>query len=202
VFKQLCWLKVHITYKRTRTCLDCHLSETGVSVRDRLQSRNISESQKLMYDLPSQLLPLASYEIRVSYPATTPLSISLSFDAESEPTSRKLLNAEKLMFRTDEKGLIKVRAKHCVVNVNPVQGYSNAKRVIMTASYVGKANSGVMVEAEVAEFDIVLERLLHDVPWPVLKLFLLLVLCGLLIVIGWHEVFDIGRDDRRGDKSV
>jgi hypothetical protein len=65
-----------------------------------------SQSIDFNYQLKN-LLPSTSYEVRVSYPAIPPLNIAMQF-RDQQFNSRKLLNTEKLMFKTLENGEIDV----------------------------------------------------------------------------------------------
>jgi len=49
------------------------------------------------------------YEVRVSYPSAVPANIELEFARNTDhTTARKLLNTEKIMFRTDTSGRVVV----------------------------------------------------------------------------------------------
>lgn len=57
----------------------------------------------------TKLQPDTKYEIRISYPATEPMTFNMRLLYEeklSTSTMRQLLNIEKLSFATNDKGLI------------------------------------------------------------------------------------------------
>ena len=96
----------------------------GVAVREHVVASNRNDDDdsdvavRFEYEL-AELRSASSYEVRVSYPATVPLAVTIAFESEknindgdsdrAQRGSRTLLNTEKLMFRTDAMSRIEVR---------------------------------------------------------------------------------------------
>lgn len=73
--------------------------------------------QAMLYELVG-LQPASQYEVRVSYPATVPSAFDLQF--HTAPSGRRLRNVEKLVFLTDEQGLVRGAAQP-LVRVTPLR---------------------------------------------------------------------------------
>ncbi|KAL6524042.1 hypothetical protein OROMI_031137 [Orobanche minor] len=69
------------------------------------------------------LRPHTRYEVKISYPASIPASFSLRLSRGTSDLGlnhgRKLLNTEKLIFKTDGMSLIEQGGMYVVVNVKP-----------------------------------------------------------------------------------
>lgn len=90
----------------------CKILLEGVIVMERVafQRDDANAVHLRQYEIAAESLqPSTTYEVRVSYPATLPLAISVTFADDMQVTGRSLLNTEKLMFRTDSFGQIEVR---------------------------------------------------------------------------------------------
>eukprot|EP01095_Lingulamoeba_sp_RSL-Kostka_P000348 TRINITY_DN10539_c0_g1_i1.p1 TRINITY_DN10539_c0_g1~~TRINITY_DN10539_c0_g1_i1.p1 ORF type:complete len:189 (-),score=6.85 TRINITY_DN10539_c0_g1_i1:32-598(-) len=117
------------------------------------------------------LKPNSHYEIRISYPAINPTLFSIEWIHENDnkdldlSKTRKLLNTEKLMFQTDESGLINGNQKSWVKITAENEGLTNIPNA----------------DTRTITYNIVLESLLYGIPYPVVIMIILLLISLIFI---------------------
>ena len=121
-----------------------------------------------------KLRPNTNYEIKISYPATTPTKfemdlLPLTFLDKHRGATRTILNTEKLMFRTDEKGLLAFVSS------------SGPYLVRIIARHAGISHDYNNFQSQV-EFNIVLSTLTWGVPGEVAKL-AMIIISGIIIIV-------------------
>lgn len=151
-------------------------SLTGLQARKRERERVPSPANA------SRAQPNASYEVRVAYPGTVPVLVTLQFEpagasagrgsrrvAEATPPcthylrwplphSRRLLDVEKLVFRTDAAG-------------RPAgAGVGGALVVAVRATLGGLYTPGSALGPRLVVYDVSLSRLVHGLPEDALQL--------------------------------
>jgi len=118
-----------------------------------LENEVIIPGESVIYALDG-LEPNSHYEVRISYPATSPTEFSISFVNQVEfKTSRQLLNIEKLMFQTDEEAKVVGFAK-------TTENYL----VKVSATYSGVSTIAGADKRPVV-YNIVLETLFFGIPY-------------------------------------
>jgi len=150
----------------------CSALEPTAQIPRLFPNEPLTESIDLSLSKPSQLFyrillkdlkPDSSYEVRLSYLATSPTSFDIKFVtkdfAPKSSKGRSLLNIEKLMFETDNNGLIPGKD---VLEFE--QGSGPSYVLCLTA-----LNAGVSVvpstQTREVEFIIVLEKLFYGLPY-------------------------------------
>jgi hypothetical protein len=114
-----------------------------------------------------RLLPLSTYEILVSFPASTPCTPTLHFVDPVSHSTRGLLNTEKLVFATDEQG--KPPSEVVLVDALP-------EGIELEGSEGGVRRAGFRV-------NIILERLVAGaIPWGTVSVGLYAVVAVLLVL--------------------
>jgi hypothetical protein len=99
------------------------------------------------------LQPNSFYEVKISYPATNPADFRITFVEDSKPnTQRNLLNIEKVMFRTDEHGLVVGHEQQ------------DGKYVVKVECQYGGVSVDPAANYRVIYYNIVLESLMYGVP--------------------------------------
>eukprot|EP01111_Echinosteliopsis_oligospora_P005778 TRINITY_DN1944_c0_g1_i2.p1 TRINITY_DN1944_c0_g1~~TRINITY_DN1944_c0_g1_i2.p1 ORF type:complete len:151 (-),score=34.99 TRINITY_DN1944_c0_g1_i2:27-479(-) len=126
-----------------------------------------------LYELHN-IRPNSHYEVRISYPATTPTSFDMEFlEPKSESTgTRDILNTEKIMFTTDSSGYIVGREQ-------PKE--SKYYQVKATAKEAGVATDPSNPPHSSVVFNIVLETLLYGAPYELTKM--VPVILGLVVLV-------------------
>jgi len=132
------------------------------------QNEVISPDESVLYIL-SDLQPNSHYEIRVSYPATSPTDFSFEWSNEDlvQQVGKELLNIEKVMFTTDQNSQIS--------NKRPTKEGLFAIR--LRAKYSGVSHIPNANKREVT-YDIVLETLFYNVPFDAFKI-------GIFVALGF-----------------
>eukprot|EP01112_Ceratiomyxa_fruticulosa_P007084 TRINITY_DN1829_c0_g1_i1.p1 TRINITY_DN1829_c0_g1~~TRINITY_DN1829_c0_g1_i1.p1 ORF type:complete len:199 (+),score=41.07 TRINITY_DN1829_c0_g1_i1:317-913(+) len=144
-----------------------------------LSKEIVTPGSTIVYKL-EQLQASSHYEVRISYPATSPTDFIIQLvteDSETFDTGRDLLNTEKVMFQTDSKGKILGKFPSSPLSQTTLQ----PPYVIVTAKYAGVSYLPNMEKEEVV-YDIVLETLLKGAPFDVIKIAVVVVL-GLIFVV-------------------
>lgn len=109
-----------------------------------------------------------TYEVRVSYVATTPCSFAIRLADEHASTGRRLLNAEKLIFRHEHGDRAAVDISADLADYVPAPGApSNAVRQV--------------------PFVVALESTWHGAPLGVVRLVALIVAVGTIVALLAHH---------------
>ena len=138
--------------------ISCTSSYTVLRPEIRIDNEVIYPGEPKVYELKG-LDPMGQYEVRISYPATTPTIFTLRvLHGEKKRVLRRRLNTEKIVVSgKDESMLVQVEAKP--EGVSPV----------------------IELSKRPTKFNIVLEQLIWGIPTSAFRLILM---AGVLLVLG------------------
>eukprot|EP00668_Euglena_longa_P014640 GGOE01018636.1.p3 GENE.GGOE01018636.1~~GGOE01018636.1.p3 ORF type:complete len:144 (+),score=32.02 GGOE01018636.1:3-434(+) len=117
------------------------------------------------------LAPSASYEIKVSYPATMPATFEVLWGAAQSQTSRRLLNTHKEIFATDGHGQVKV------------EGQLGTTEFMLLALRESHSYDIAREQREAILYNIVVAPVLFGVPTEAYPLILVGLLC---VAVVWY----------------
>ncbi|KAL6782462.1 hypothetical protein ACKKBG_A06880 [Auxenochlorella protothecoides x Auxenochlorella symbiontica] len=118
--------------------------------------------------VPLGLAPNTTYEARVSYPATNPARVRLWLEGEVQGSARMLLDAERIIFRSDARGRM-------------VGTDRNPGAILMRAERWAMHRDGEAGAPKQLAYDIVMERSVLGVPSSAGPI--ILVAAALLVVV-------------------
>jgi len=132
-----------------------------------LEHQVIKDGDRILYQI-MDLVPSSMYEVRVSYPATQPMTFQLKMVfGDKSLRTRDLLNIDKVSFQTNSDGLVIGRENSTSIYVE-IEGHFYGATILQhTLS---------------TDFSIVLETLLFGVPYPFFKILFFLVVIGSVLV--------------------
>jgi hypothetical protein len=154
-----------------------------------LNAASVQVGGQLLYAV-GPLAPSTAYEVRISYPAVTPVDFLLEFvqpgaedpaalgSARAAPGARRLLNTAKLMFATDAAGRV------ALASVTWPPAADGTYLVRATARPEGVAHSPHLVAARPLLFNVVLESLPAGAPAGAWRMIVLLAVVLLLLCAG------------------
>lgn len=164
----------------TRTTLYPDRELIGEQLRPVGYASRVDAPEKLVYELKG-LQPNQHYEVRISYPGSTPSKFVLAWASSSSTedvpkllTGRDLLDTEKIMFVTDERGGI-LSGRDSLGRSFGSGDETNSRgsiRIEVTAEY--SSVSYMEIQTPIT-FNIVLETLFHDIPMPVFRIVVIVV---------------------------